>query len=182
MKNDSEQKKIIRQAIARAEKMVKSEKVLTKLKAHKAPEAVIAHEREIVGQDMENILSDQLAEKLLPQAQNIAEMREARLQYLSSCTFLGSSKARFEDLFIEFAHQDGDLENFESREQALDVLEKAIRSGNQITIVATISNILEFIEQDMVFRDEELPPLAPRYVIPYDKFGNLDIEDLSRIM
>lgn len=182
MKNDSEQEQVIRQAIARAERMVGSEERLTKLKTLEAPEAVINHERENIGQNMGNIFSDQLADKLLPQSRNIAAMREARMQYLSSHTFLGSCKARFEDLFIEFAHQEGDPENFETKEEALDVLEKAIRSGDQVTIVGTISNILDFIGQDMVYRNEELPPLPPQYIIPFDGFGNLDVGNSSSIM
>src|SRR5665213_4514074 len=110
MKNDSKQEQVIRQAIARAERMVGSEERLTKLKTLEAPEAVINHERENIGQNMGNIFSDRLADKLLPQARNIAAMREVRLHYLSNHTFLRSSKARFEDLFIEFEHQDGDPE------------------------------------------------------------------------
>src|ERR1017187_7658327 len=95
-------------------------------------------------------------------------MRHDRLQYLSSNTFLGSCKTRFEDLFLDFAHQGGELnlDQFETNEEALDVLERAIRSGNQLTIVGTIANILDFIEQDLVYRDEELPPLPPQYSIP----------------
>ena len=182
MKNDSEQEQIIRHAIARVERMVGSEERLTKMKTLEAPEAVINHEREIIGKHMGNIASDRLAEQLLPQARNIAAMREVRLHYLSNHTFLGSCKARFEDLFIEFAHHEGDPENFETKEETLDVLEKAIRSGDQVTIVGTISNILDFIGQDMVYRNEELPPLPPQYIIPFDGFGNLDVRNSSSIM
>jgi hypothetical protein len=166
MKNDLEQKQIIQKAIARAERMIRSEERLASLKAHNAPESVITYAREIVGQNMGNLVSDELAEQLLPQARNIAAMRDDRLRYLSSNTFLGSCKTRFEDLFIDFAHQGGEPDQFETNEEALDVLERAIRSGNQLTIVGTISNILDFIEQDLVYRDEELPPLPPQYSIP----------------
>ena len=166
MKNYLEQKQIIQKAIARAERMIRSEERLTSLKAHNAPESVITYEREIVGQNMGNLVSDKLAEQLIPQARNIAAMRHDRLQYLSRNTFLGSCKTRFEDLFIDFAHQDGELDPFDTKEEALDVLERAIRSGNQITIVGTIANILDFIAQDLVYRDEELPPLPPQYSIP----------------
>ena len=168
MKNDLEQKQIIQKAIKRAERMIRSEERLTSLKAHNAPESVITYEREIVGENMGNLVSDELAEQLLPQARNIAAMRHDRLQYLSSNTFLGSCKTRFEDLFLDFAHQGGELnlDQFETNEEALDVLEKAIRCGNQLTIVGTIGNILDFIEQDLVYRDEELPPLPPQYSIP----------------
>src|ERR1035441_5203061 len=155
MKNDLEQKQIIQKAIARAERMIRSEQRLTSLKAHNAPESVITHEREIIGENMGTLASDELAERLLPQARNIAAMRDDRLRYLSSNTFLGSCKTRFEDLFIDFAHQEGEVDQFETKEEALDVLERAIRSGNQLTIVGTIANILDFIEQDLVYRDED---------------------------
>lgn len=167
MKNDLEQKQIIQTAIARAERIIRSEERLTSLKAHNAPETVITYEREIVGENMGNLVADELAVQLLPQARNIAAMRHDRLQYLSSNTFLGSCKTRFEDLFLDFAHQDGELDQFETKGEALDVLERAIRSGNQLTIVGTIANILDLIEQDLVYRDEELPPLPPRYSIPH---------------
>jgi hypothetical protein len=182
MKNDSKQEEIIQQAIARAERMVISEERFAKLKALNAPAAVIAHEREIIGKHMGNIASDRLAEQLLPQSRNITAIREARSNYLSSKTFLGLCKARFDDLLTKLAHQTGDLEPFETREEALEALAKAIHSGNQVTIVGTILNILNFIEQDLVYRTEELPPLPPRYIIPFDKSGNLDVGDPPSIM
>jgi hypothetical protein len=177
MKNDSKHQQIIQLSIERAEKLVRSADLFTKLKDLSAPETVITSGREIVSQNIGDTFSDKLAKKLLPQAQNIASMRETRFQYLSKNTFLGFCENRFEDLFIEFACQDCAIEDYETKEEALDVLERAIRAGNQGAIVGTIVNVLKFIEQDLVYRDEELPTLPPRYIIPFDKSGNLDVGD-----
>lgn len=93
-------------------------------------------------------------------------MREDRLQYLSKNTFLGFCSNRLQDLFIEVSHQDGEIEGYETGEEALDVLEKAIRSGDRLNIVGTIANILIHIQRDLALRDEELPPLPLRYAVP----------------
>jgi hypothetical protein len=172
MKNVPERRQIIRQAIARAERLVESDERLSKLKTLNAPETVISREREIYGQNMGNVLCDQLAERLLPQARIRSSMRQARSQYLRKSTFLGLFKTRVEDLFLLVAHQEGEAAEYESKEDCLDLFEKAIFSGDQLSIVGLLANLLTFVEQDLVNRNEELPPLPHCYTIPHQTTWN----------
>lgn len=156
-----------RDAIAAAESLVRSELRLAKLKSLNAPVGCLSTEREVVGDRMSNIVLNELALKLLPQARNILSMREKRLEFLMHRTFLGQCHDKVDDLFVEFAHSCEETdEEYETRQEALDVLAKALRTGDGSNACAVLVNIFEFIANDLLFRTEELPPLPPPYKLP----------------
>lgn len=154
------------EAIRLAESLVRSEMRLAQLKSLNAPEGCISAEREIVGGRMEHVMCSELAERFLPQARTVLAMRQHRLDYLYRNTYLGQCHDRLDGLFVELAHSETIDADIESRGQALDALEAAIRAGNRGNISAALVTIFEFIVNDFTFAKDELPPLPPLYQVP----------------
>lgn len=158
-------------AIRLAESLVRSEMRLAQLKSLNAPEGCISAEREIVGGRMGHVMGSELAERLLPQARTVLAMRQHRLDYLNRNTYLGECHDRLDSIFVELAHSETIDADIESRGQALNVLETAIRAGRRGNIAAALVTICEFAINDLTFAQEELPPLPPLYSFPATRAG-----------
>jgi hypothetical protein len=169
MKNDDKDRTRTINAIKSAESLVRSEMRLTNLAKLNAPPTIISEEREVVGGRMADIISDDLAQQILPQARQILLMREMRVEYLHRNTLLGKCHDHFDTLFNELAHSCDIDVPCSTVTEALKILENAIRSNHEGEVACALLAVLEFVMHDLTFRAEELPPLPPAYRLPVSR-------------
>jgi hypothetical protein len=155
---------LFNQAVMLAESLVTSERTLAAVRLY-ASKGIIAEARECVGDKMARLLSNRLAEILLPQARKRIVMREARKDYLTCKTFAGACLTYFDDWYADSAQPGSEIAKYDTPEKALNVLEDAIRTNNQLCTVRTLMDILQFIVDDLADRTDDLPPPPARYKI-----------------
>ena len=152
------------EAIKLAEKIALRERRGAMLKDLKAPSEVLANESVVLNEAIADLMVNELAEKLLPQARAILEMRLAREKCIQT-TILGELHSATIDILSEgeLDPQRGKFADSEDRQCWINFC-NAITEGNHLKII-------EFVH---VFSDQaihalihtNLPPFAVKYIIP----------------
>ncbi len=155
-------------AIKTAESIAKRERQLAFISEQSnVSDALSARFAETLGDGMYIAATDKTVAALLPQAQNIVAMREARSKYLNENTLLGYFSACLDDIHTQYAHDEAygeeafDALEGKTSKEIMRSLQDVLESGDKYHILASLNDIIGSILNDLT--QSELPPAAPPY-------------------
>jgi len=152
----------IRASVQLAESIASTENKLLTMEVSGAPQNLVLERRTQLGALYESMLTDAIAEKLLPQARNMIHVNEARLTGFRNA-FLGKmiEAVANEEQNVGRWMDSRDLFSDSLQQHYWDELIIAIETGDKNQILAAVAELLSGIQWDLM--ELNIPPPPPYY-------------------